>query len=68
MFVSNVELDLLSMCLFCGGTGKLNAIRKAKQFNGPDVIIDTVSVTCMYCNGTGKRGSEPQRHVATTQK
>lgn len=53
----DVSLCTQGFCLVCGGTGKLKAKRKAKQFNGPDIDYDVVNMKCPVCNGTGTSGS-----------
>lgn len=41
------------VCLMCSGSGKFKAKCKAKQFNGPDIDYDVISIKCPSCNGTG---------------
>lgn len=40
-------------CLMCGGTGRLKRMAKAKQLNGPDIVMDYDTVECPSCKGTG---------------
>lgn len=51
--IFDVSLGIGGFCACCGGTGKLKAKRKAKQFNGPDIDYDVVSIACPACSGTG---------------
>ena len=48
-----VSLGTGGYCAACGGTGKIKAKRKAKQFNGPDIDYDEVHIPCPACRGAG---------------
>lgn len=67
-FIFDVSLGIGGFCAICGGTGKLGAKRKAKQFNGPDIDYDVVSVPCPACNGTGVAKSASSAPCSATQK
>lgn len=54
----NVNLET-RRCIWCRGTGKLKAKRKAAQLNGPSIDYDEVDIPCAACNGTGLTKSIP---------
>lgn len=52
---SDLSIDLSSICLHCGGTGRLRAMQSMMVMGGSSVRGPDTTAKCNFCNGTGRR-------------